>query len=92
MAQCACVCMCVCVCVCVRARSVASIVSDFVIPWTLAHQASLSVGFPIKNTGVGCHYVLQGIFLTQGSNLSLLRWQADGFYRSLIARSVMRLS
>jgi len=27
---------------------------------------------PGKNTGVGCHSLLQGIFLTQGSNLSLL--------------------
>ena len=25
-----------------------------------------------KNTGVGCHAFLQGIFLTQGLNLSLL--------------------
>ena len=25
----------------------------------------------------GCHFLLQGIFLTQGSNLSLLHWQAD---------------
>ena len=35
---------------------------------------------PGKNTGVGCHALLQGIFLTQGSNLSplcLLRWQTD---------------
>ena len=32
--------------------------------------------FPGKNTGVGCHFLLQGIFLTQGSNLSLLHWQA----------------
>ena len=30
-----------------------------------------------KNTGVGCHFLLQGIFLTQGSNLCLLNWQAD---------------
>ena len=31
---------------------------------------------PVKNTGVGCHALLQGIFLTQGSNLHLLhcRW------------------
>ena len=28
--------------------------------------------FPSKNTGVGCHFLLQGIFLTQGSNLYLL--------------------
>ena len=32
---------------------------------------------PGKNTGVGCHFLLQGIFLTQGSNLSLLHWQMD---------------
>ena len=33
---------------------------------------------PGKNTGVGCHALLQGIFLTQGSNphlLCLLYWQ-----------------
>ena len=27
---------------------------------------------PGKNTGVGCHFLLQEIFLTQGSNPSLL--------------------
>ena len=27
--------------------------------------------FPSKNTGVGCHFLLQRIFLTQGLNLSL---------------------
>ena len=32
---------------------------------------------PGKNTGVGCHFLLQGIFLTQGSNLCLLHQQAD---------------
>ena len=34
-----------------------------------------SWGSPGKNTGVGCHFVLQGIFLTQGSNLRLLHWR-----------------
>ena len=36
--------------------------------------------FPGKNTGMGCHFLLQIIFLTQGSNpclLHLLHWQAD---------------
>ena len=33
--------------------------------------------FPGKNTGVGCHFLLQGIFLTQGSSLCLLQWEAD---------------
>ena len=34
---------------------------------------------PGKNTGMGCHALLQGIFPTQGSNLRFLRllhWQA----------------
>ena len=33
-----------------------------------------------KNTGVGCHAIYQEIFLTQGSNpslLQLLHWQED---------------
>ena len=36
-----------------------------------------SVHSPGKNTGVGCHFILQGIFLIQGLNLCLLHWQAD---------------
>ena len=31
--------------------------------------------FPGKSTGVGCHFLLQGIFPAQGSNPSLLHWQ-----------------
>ena len=37
------------------------------------------MGFFRKNTGMGCHFLLQGIFPTQGSNpglLCLLHWQA----------------
>ena len=33
--------------------------------------------FPYKNTGVGCHFLLPGIFPTQGSNLCLLHRQVD---------------
>ena len=36
--------------------------------------------FPGKNMGVGCHFLLQGIFPPQGSNphlLRLLHWQVD---------------
>ena len=32
---------------------------------------------PGKNTAVGCHFLLQGIFLTQGLNLQVLHWQID---------------
>ena len=40
----------------------------------------LSMDFPGKNTGVECHFLFQGIFLTQGLTLHLLQvlhWQAD---------------
>ena len=33
--------------------------------------------FSGKNTGVGCHSILQGIFPNQGLNLRLLNWQVD---------------
>ena len=44
----------------------------FVTPWTVGYQASPSIGFSGKSTGVGCHFLLQGIFLTQGLKLGLL--------------------
>ena len=31
---------------------------------------------PGNNTGPGCHFLLQGIFPSQGLNLRLLHWQA----------------
>ena len=33
--------------------------------------------FPSKNTEVGYHFLLQGIYLTQWSSQHLLHWQAD---------------
>ena len=47
-----------------------------------------------KNTGVGCHFLLQGIFLTQGSNtylLHLLHWQADSLPLSHLGSHVKLL-
>ena len=44
--------------------------------WTIA-QVPLPMGF---SNGISCHFFLQGIFLTKGSNscpLNLLYWQAD---------------
>ena len=33
--------------------------------------------YPSKNTGVGCHFLLQGIFPIQGWHPPLLHWQAN---------------
>ena len=62
--------VCVCVCVCVRARAQSHLTlqphgwqpARFLCPWD----------FPRKNIGVDCHFILQGIFPTQGQNLGLL--------------------
>ena len=42
--------------------------SALVTPQTVARQAPLSMGFPRQEHWSGCHFLLQGIFLTQGSN------------------------
>ena len=40
----------------------------FATLWTVAHQAPPTMGFSRQDTGVGCHFLLQGIFPTHGSN------------------------
>ena len=73
--------VCVCVCVCAHVRAFAlshSAVSD-----SEAHQAPPSMRFPGRSTGVGGHFLLQGLFPIQGSNshlLCLLHWQAILFH------------
>ena len=44
----------------------------FATLWTVARQAPLSMNSPGKNTGVGCHALLQGIFSTHPWNSNLL--------------------
>ena len=56
---------------------VTSVVSNCSLPRSCVHGDSRG-----KNTEVGCHALLQGIFPTQESNphlLHLLHWQADSF-------------
>ena len=48
-------------CVCALSR-----VWPFVIPWTADCQAPHLRNFPSKNTGKGCHFLLQGFFPTPG--------------------------
>ena len=46
---------------------------------------------PGKNTGVGCHFLLQGIFLTEGSNQGGCSpaLQADFFYHWAIRKTIL---
>ena len=67
-------CVCVCVCVC----SVGQLCPTSCNPVDCNPPRSSIYGiFKGKNTWVGCHFLLQGIFPTQGSNPNLLHWQAD---------------
>ena len=65
----------------VRARSVPLVVSDSLRPHGLQPARLLCPwASPGENPGVGCHALLQGLFLTQGLNsrlLRLLRWQCS---------------
>ena len=67
------------VCMCVLSCLVMS--SSFVTLRTVSpFRLPCPWNFPGKNTGADCHFLLQGVFLTQGTNLRLLcllRWQAD---------------
>ena len=64
-----------CVCLCVRACSV---VSNSLWSPRLWHTRLLCPwNFPDKNTGAGCHFLLQRVFHTQGSNLRELGQISD---------------
>ena len=58
----------------VRVCSVAQSCLTLAIPRTIAcHSLSfVHGGFPSENTGIGCHFLFQGKFPTQGLNLRLL--------------------
>ena len=69
-----------CVCSFTQSRLILCDPIDYSPPGSSVHQAPHLVHFPGKNIGVDCHSLLQGVFLTQGSNpslLHLLHWQAD---------------
>ena len=49
-----------------------SVMSNSAIPQTAAHQAPLAKEFSRKNTGVSCHFLLQGIPRNPGIKLTSL--------------------
>ena len=53
-------------------RACFSHVQLYATPWTVAHQAPLSMGFSRQEYWGGLHALLQRIFATQGLNLRLL--------------------
>ena len=63
----------------------------FVTPWTVAHQFLCPRNFPDKNTGVGCHVLLQGVFPTSRSNphlLHLQHWKVDSLSLSHLGSQI----
>ena len=70
--------VCVCVCVCVRcAQSYLTLCNPMDCGLTDSSVPGFFLG---KNTGVGCQFLLQRIFPTQGSNthfLFLLHWKVN---------------
>ena len=68
-----------CICTTCYAVPSHSVMSNSVAPWTVPTSLLCPRDFPGNNTGVGCHFLLQGISPTQGLNphVSFLHWQAD---------------
>ena len=65
-------------CVCTICVLSCSVVSNSLWPHGLWPARLLCPwDFPGKNGAVDCHFLFQGIFLTQGLNPHLLRWQRD---------------
>ena len=65
--------LCVFVHACMRAQSCLTLkLMNYSLPRLLCPW-----NFPGKKTGVGCHFLLQRLFLIQRSNLNLLYWQVD---------------
>ena len=62
---------------CVVVVYLLSHVQLFCNPMDYSYPGSCPWDFPGKNTGVDCHFLLQGIFLVQELNLHLLHWQVD---------------
>ena len=63
-----------------------SFMSDSLQPLGLLPARLLPQDFPGKNTSMGCHFLLEETFLTQGLNLCLLyllHQQVDFFYHLL---------
>ena len=70
-----------------------SVVRLFAPIKTVACQAPLPMGFPGKDTVVVCQALLQGIFLTEGSNLNLMSPElACGFFTSSTTLALYFLS
>ena len=68
----------------IQHKSMLSHVRLFAIPWMVAHHK-----IPGKNAEAGCHFLLQGILPTQGSNphvLHLLHWQVDSLPRAPLGK------
>ena len=72
-----------------------SVLSNFAATWTAKLIKLLCPwDFPGKNTGVGCHALLQRIFPTQGLNSHLphlLHWQADSLPLVPLGRPVKKM-
>ena len=70
-----------CVCMCAVCLLRCSVMSNALLPHGQQPVRLLCPwNFPGKNTGGGCHFLLQGIFPRQGLKprlLCLLHWQAD---------------
>ena len=75
-----CVCVCMLLMVLLFTCSVTS--NSLVTPWAVAHQASLSMGFPRQESWRGLPFPSPADLSDHGLNLCLLHWQANSLLGS----------
>ena len=63
----------------------------FATPWTLTHQALLSMGFPRQKYWSGLPFPSPGIFPTQGSKAHLLHWESISLPLGYLESSLLLL-
>ena len=68
-----------------------SVMSDSAIPWTAAHQAPLSMGFPRQDYWSGLPFLPPGDLSDQGIKQCLLLWQANSSLLSHLGSPVLAL-
>ena len=67
----------------IKGKSLSHVCSVMSDSWQ-SHELYSPWDFPGKNTEIGHHFLLRGIFPTQGSNPGLLHWQADSLTLSYL--------
>ena len=85
-------CVCVCVCVCALVAQLCATLCELMPLGLMSLVLLCPCDSPGKNTGVGCHFLLQGIFPAQESNPGLVHCRQILYHLNHLGSSKQRLN